>query len=187
MGSLGCKINPDRPLDCDGLWVSLAYGGRQAYLQRLDQSAGAQDIGYDGWNFGMELEHVDASRCSHRLLHPEQGARRPLSAANRIGFLSTCLDRPDSWLATHHALYNTLDPICTLGHDEPCRLDDDAGQQPVCPHVLGEPARLTSTPVYNIRYPTDDRVLAESTDVGAGGGEESGGRSRRFDSMAARA
>ncbi len=184
VGVLGCKINTDRvaywpsSVDCTNICVSLSYEGRSVYLLRIDQSGGAHDVSYDAWNYlvtgsgavddptaggalPMETENVDASYCSD-LIYP---GKLPLSAANSMNFLASCLDQPGSWVATNHVLYNILDSICTWGKDEECSLDYPAHNQPTCPDTLGAPVVLTGAPVYNIQYPTGKKVLASSGQV----------------------
>ncbi|POR32999.1 Cerato-platanin [Tolypocladium paradoxum] len=203
VGVLGCKINTNRvaywpdAVDCDSVCVSLSYRGRKVYLLRVDQSGGAHDVSYDAWNYlytgysatekptaggsvEMQFANVDASNCED-LIHTK-GGWLPFSAANSMNFLSGCLARPDSWVAKHYTLFNILDPVCTFGYDEPCKLDWPEANQANCTHVLGVPALLKGAPVYNIRYPTGQKVLASSTgDGGAAGGgyDESAGRGRR--------
>ncbi|ODA77307.1 hypothetical protein RJ55_06934 [Drechmeria coniospora] len=184
VGVLGCKINTNRvaywpdPVDCNNICVSLSYGNRKLHLLRVDQSAGAYDVSYDAWNYlysgygaaekpvaggavSMKYENVDASHCAD-LIHGDD-AKLPLSAANSMNFLSSCLDQSSSYVAKNYVLYNVLDPLCSLGYDEPCRLDWPNGNQAACPHILGMPARLRGAPVYNLRYPTGQKVLASST------------------------
>ncbi|QUC16036.1 uncharacterized protein UV8b_00277 [Ustilaginoidea virens] len=188
VGVLGCKINTDRvaywpqPVDCDGICVSVRYQDRQVYLLRVDQSGGAHDMSYDAWNYlytgepatekpaaggAVEMHYtpVDASHCAP-LIHTEHH-RLPLSAANSMNFLASCLERPASWVASNYVLFNIDDPICTLGLDEQCSLDWPGANQPSCPHVLGEQTVLRDEPVYNIQYPSGKRVLASSGASGA--------------------
>lgn len=181
IGVLGCKVNTDRvaywpdTVTCDNICVSLSYESRQLYLLRIDQSAGAHDISYDAWNYlytgkaatdkpvaggGVEMtaQAADPSKCRD-LIHTK-GSRLPLSAANSMNYLSDCLGKADSWVAGHHVLYNVLDPLCTIGYDEECKLDWPAQNQATCPHQLGLPDVLKGSPVYNIRYPSGEKVLA---------------------------
>ena len=181
VGVLGCKINTNRvaywpmAVDCDNICVSLSYNGRSVYLLRVDQSEGAYDISYDAWNYlitgssatddpiaggatDMKYENVDASFCAD-LIHTD-GSYLPLSAANSMDFVSSCLDQGDNWVANNYVLYNIVDPICSWGYDEICTLDLSTSNQPQCPHTLGLTAPLTTDPVYNIQYPTGEVVLA---------------------------
>ncbi|KAJ6787493.1 hypothetical protein PWT90_08915 [Aphanocladium album] len=181
IGVLGCKVNTDRvaywpdTVTCDNICVSLSYEDRQVYLLRIDQSGGAHDVSYDAWNYlytgksatdkpvaggavEMQARAVDPSKCED-LIHTK-GSKLPLSAANSMNYLSDCLGKKDSWVAKNYVLYNVLDPICTLGHDEECTLDWPAQNQATCPHQLGLPDTLKGSPVYNIRYPSGERVLA---------------------------
>ncbi|CAK7210016.1 hypothetical protein SCUCBS95973_000649 [Sporothrix curviconia] len=186
IGVLGCKVNTNRiaywpmDVDCNNICVSLSYGGRQVYLLRIDQSGGAHDVSYDAWNYlitgksatadptaggsiDMETENVDASKCAG--LISTSGSKLPLSAANSMNFLNSCLVQQaagnESWVAANYVLYNILDPICTYGYNEVCTLTDWPDQnQATCPHQLGDPVALTSQPVYNIEYPTGEKVLA---------------------------
>ncbi|KAI0884362.1 uncharacterized protein GGS22DRAFT_165459 [Annulohypoxylon maeteangense] len=183
IGVLGCKVNTNRiaywpgSVDCTNICVSLSYGGRTVHLLRVDQSQGAHDVSYDAWNYlytgysatekptaggavAMEFADVDASQCAD-LIHTDDG-KLPLSAANSMNFLASCLAQPDSWVAKNYVLYNILDSTCFWGHDEVCNLDWPAANQASCPSALGDPATLTSAPVYNIRYPSGQTVVASS-------------------------
>ncbi|KAK1753195.1 allergen Asp f 15 [Echria macrotheca] len=188
VGVLGCKVNSDRiaywpgSIDCSNICVSLSYEDRSVYLLRIDQSGGAHDVSYDAWNYlytgysatskpaaggaiAMEYQDVDVSNCAD-LIHTDDG-KLPLSAANSMNFLSSCLEK-DSWIGKNYRLYNILDPICTWGYDEPCTLDWPAANQASCPHALGTPAVLTSAPVWDIKYPSGHKVLAGSPPVPGG-------------------
>ncbi|OAA59905.1 Cerato-platanin [Niveomyces insectorum RCEF 264] len=186
IGVLGCKINTNRvaywpsSVDCNNICVSLSYGGRSVYLLRIDQSGGAHDVSYDAWNYlttgksatadptaggavAMQTENVDASHCASLLSTPKSAL--PLSAPNSMNFLNSCLEQHqagnDSWVAKNYVLYNILDTICTYGVNEACTLTNWPDQnQPACPHTLGDPVALRSQPVYNIAYPTGEKVLA---------------------------
>jgi hypothetical protein len=183
VGVLGCKINTNRvaywpmSVDCTNICVSLSYGGRSVYLLRIDQSAGAYDVSYDAWNYlmtgysatskpiaggatAMEYKNVDASKCAD-LIHTD-GHKLPLSAANSMNFVASCLSQSDSWVAKHYILYNTLDSICSWGYNEVCTLDLSTSNQAKCPHSLGLPVALTGAPVYNIKYPSGNVVLAST-------------------------
>ncbi|KAI1776467.1 hypothetical protein F4818DRAFT_381538 [Hypoxylon cercidicola] len=187
VGVLGCKVDTNRiaywpgAVDCDHICVSLRYGDRSVNLLRVDQSQGAHDVSYDAWNFlqtgrsateqptaggavAMQFQDVDASACAGLLR--TDGSKLPLSAANSMNFLASCLARPDSWVARNYVLYNILDPTCAYGHDEVCTLDDwPTANQASCPSALGDPAALTSAPVYNIRYPSGQTVVASTGEV----------------------
>ncbi|KAI2608963.1 uncharacterized protein GGS25DRAFT_298052 [Hypoxylon fragiforme] len=186
VGVLGCKINTNRvaywpgSVDCDSICVSLSYDGRSVNLLRIDQSQGAHDVSYDAWNYlytgysatdkpvaggavAMNYANVDASACSD-LIHTD-GNKLPLSAANSMNFLASCLAQPSSWVAQHYTLYNILDSTCAWGHDDECSLDWPAANQATCPSTLGDPATLTSAPVYNIKYPSGQTVVASSGEV----------------------
>ncbi|KAK1750361.1 hypothetical protein QBC47DRAFT_269141, partial [Echria macrotheca] len=183
IGVLGCKIETGRvaywpqSVDCNNICVKLSYGGRSVHLLRIDQSGGAYDISYDAWAYlqtgqsaaadpivggpvAMEAEDVDASECASLIKTP--GSKLPLSAANSINFLSSCLDQPSSWVAKNHVLYNICDSICTLGQDEECTLDLSVSNQPSCPHTLGLTTKLTTAPVFNILYQSGKTVIAGS-------------------------
>jgi hypothetical protein len=184
IGVLGCKINTNRvaywpmSVDCNNICVKLSYGGRSVYLLRVDQSGGAYDVSYDAWNYlqtgksaskdpiaggavAMTYEDADVSHCSD-LIHTDG---LPLSAANSMNFLASCLSS-SSWVGRNHVLFNIADSVCSLGYDEKCKLDWEAGQnQATCAHMLGSQAELTSDPVYNIRYPTGEKVLASTGQV----------------------
>jgi len=183
VGVLGCKINTNRvaywpnPVDCNNICVSLSYEGRNVHLLRIDQSGGAHDVSYDAWNYlytghsatdkptagggvDMQFENVDASKC-YDLIHTD-GHMLPLSAANSMNFLTSCLEQSGSWVGNHYVLYNILDSICTLGHDEKCKLDWPTANQATCLHTLGDMGKIKNAPVFNIRYPSGDKVLATS-------------------------
>ncbi|KAI1376617.1 hypothetical protein F4677DRAFT_419058 [Hypoxylon crocopeplum] len=186
VGVLGCKINTNRvaywpgSVDCSSICVALSYGGRSVNLLRIDQSQGAHDVSYDAWNYlytgfsatekptaggavAMTFTNVDAAACAD-LIHTDD-SKLPLSAANSMNFLASCLAQPDSWVAQNYVLYNILDSACSWGHDEECTLDWPAANQASCPSGLGDPAALTSAPVYNIKYPSGQTVVASSGQV----------------------
>ena len=206
VGVLGCKINTDRvaywpsAVDCDNICVSLTYQGRTVELLRIDQSQGAYDVSYDAWNFlvtgksaldeptaggavEMQAKDLDASECQG--LINTKGSKLPLSAANSMNFLASCLGDGDggdgdddggddggsgsssrsTWVGQNYRLYNVADAICSLGHDEECELDWPAANQAECPNGLGDMPALTDAPVYNIRYPSGEKVLASSGEV----------------------
>lgn len=192
IGVLGCKVNTDRiaywpgAVDCNNLCVSLSYGDREVKLLRVDQSEGAHDVSYDAWNYlitghgandrpavggpiEMETEDLPASECKD--LIKTKGHKLPLSAANSMNFLASCLAKKDgNWVAENHVLYNVLDSICTWGFDEQCELDWPNANQPKCKNDLGKPATLTDKPVYDIKYPTGNKVIAGSGKVVKEGG-----------------
>ena len=186
IGVLGCKVDTNRvaywpsSVNCDNICVSLSYEGRSVYLIRVDQSQGAHDVSYDAWNYlytgksasvkptaggpiAMQYEDVEPSKCKD--LIKTDGHKLPLSASNSMNFLTSCLAQPDTWVAKNHVLYNIQDSICTWGHDETCNLDLAVSNQAKCPSTLGAPEPLTDAPVYNIQYPTGDKVLASSGQV----------------------
>lgn len=198
VGVLGCKINTNRvaywpgSVDCNNLCVKLSYGGRSVYLLRIDQSGGAYDISYDAWNYlqtgqsattdpiaggavAMDYEDVDASECAG-LIYTD-GSKLPLSASNSMNFVSSCLAQPSSWVANNYVLYNILDPICSLGYDEVCSLNLAVSNQASCPHILGLDSKLTTTPVYNIEYPSGQTVDASTGEVVPADVSESGSAS----------
>ncbi|KAH8910392.1 hypothetical protein BR93DRAFT_266939 [Coniochaeta sp. PMI_546] len=183
VGVLGCKIDTDRvaywpdSIDCTNICVSVSYGGRQLHLLRIDQSGGAHDMSYDAWNYlytgysatskptaggaiAMDYVDVDPSECADLIRTSDN--KLPLSASNSMNFLSSCLEQKSSWVATNYVLYNILDPICSYGYDETCSLDFPTQNQAKCPNTLGTPVALTTDPVYNIRYPTGEKVLAST-------------------------
>lgn len=197
IGVLGCMINTNRvaywpnSVDCTNICISLSYGDRQLYLLRIDQSGGAHDVSYDAWNYlytghsatddptagggiEMQFENVDADKCNH-LIHTKKH-KLPLSASNSMNYLASCLEDSDSWVAQHYVLYNIQDPLCSIGHDEVCDLDWPAANQATCPHILGDNSALTDEPVYNIRYPTGEKVLASSTGQAADDDDNPGWR-----------
>lgn len=145
------------------------------HLLRVDQSQGAHDVSYDAWNYlwtgksatdepvaggavEMTYKNVSASKCSD--LIDTKGSKLPLSAANSMNFLASCIDQGDTWVADNYVLYNILDSICTMGYDEKCELDYPAQNQATCEHTMGEPHELKDAPVYNIMYPSGEKVRA---------------------------
>ncbi|KAK3939383.1 hypothetical protein QBC46DRAFT_388080 [Diplogelasinospora grovesii] len=184
VGVLGCKVNTNRiaywpsSVDCSNICVSLSYGGRTVNLLKVDQSGGAHDVSYDAWNYlytgfpasekptaggavAMDYQDLDASACADLIF--TDGQKLPLSAANSMNFLASCLEQKGSWVGSNYVLYNILDPICSWGVDEQCSLDWAAGaNQPTCAHALGAPVVLAGDPVYNIRYPSGQKVLASN-------------------------
>ncbi|GAP84065.1 hypothetical protein SAMD00023353_0601610 [Rosellinia necatrix] len=200
VGVLGCKVNTDRvaywpgSVDCNNVCLSLSYGDRSVKLLRIDTSQGAHDVSYDAWNYlitgysatkkptaggavAMEFKYLDPSDCSD-LIHTD-GHKLPLSASNSINFLAYCLGQPDSWVAKNHVLYNIQDSICSWGHDETCNLDWPNANQPTCSHILGDPVALTTEPVYNIRYPSGEKVIASSGEVVSGDESEDSSNARK--------
>ncbi|KAK7408472.1 hypothetical protein QQX98_009339 [Neonectria punicea] len=192
IGVLGCKVDTDRvaywpmAVDCTNICVSLSYQDRSVKLLRVDQSEGAYDVSYDAWNYlytghsardqptaggavDMTYRAVDASECDG--LINTKGNKLPLSASNSMNFLASCLDQNDTWVADNYVLYNIADPICTMGFDETCDLDYPAQNQASCPHTLGLAPTLDDAPVYNIEYPTGEKVraggVADDDDSGA--------------------
>lgn len=181
VGVLGCHIDTNRvaywpgSVDCNNICIKLSYGGRSVDLLRIDQSGGAYDVSYDAWNYlytgfsakdkptaggaiSMTYTNQPASACAY-LIHTA-GSKLPLSGANSMNFLASCLGQPGSWVANNYVLYNIGNPICTYGYDETCTLDWPAQNQATCPHQLGVNAALTTTPVYNILYPSGQLVRA---------------------------
>jgi hypothetical protein len=214
VGVLGCKVDTNRiaywpaSVDCNNICVSLSYEGRTVHLLRIDQSEGAHDVSYDAWNYlvtgysatehpttggaiAMEYQDADPSACAD-LIHTD-GNKLPLSAANSMNYLASCLAQEDSWVGKNYVLYNILDPICSWGNDEVCTLDWPTANQAACPTQLGTPSVLSSAPVYNIQYMTGNKVLASSGQVVASGGasispplrlsQNSGGRAARGDTV----
>lgn len=191
IGVLGCKVNTNRiaywpaSISCTNICIALSYQGRTLHLLRVDQSEGAYDVSYDAWNYlytghsatdkpvaggpiEMQYEDVDVSKCKD--LIDTKGHKLPLSAANSMNFLASCLADEDSWVGKNYILYNIADPICTIGHDEKCDLVDwPNANQATCPHQLGLPDQLKDAPVYNIRYPSGEKVLAGSGQPAGGG------------------
>lgn len=209
IGVLGCKINTNRvaywpmAVDCNSICVKLTYGSRSVHLLRIDQSGGAYDVSYDAWNYlqtgksatedpiagggvAMTYENASVSDCSS--LIKTSGGGLPLSAANSMDFLFSCLDVDDddttTWVGENYALFNIDDSLCSLGYDEKCTLDWESGaNQPTCPHTLGLQTALTSDPVYDIEYPTGQKVLASTGEAVSSAGTPS----TTATSMAARA
>lgn len=179
IGVPGCKINTNRvaywpgSVNCDDICVKVTKGDRSLHLLRIDSSAGAHDISYDAWNhlgFGssaeddpqtggginMEYEYVDNEECKDLL----DDGKLPLSAANSMNYLASCLAEPSSWVAKNHELLNILDSQCQYGKDEKCTLDLDVSNQPSCPSTLGATTKLDK-PVMDIAYGTGKEEKAQ--------------------------
>ncbi|KAG6029761.1 hypothetical protein E4U40_000319 [Claviceps sp. LM458 group G5] len=207
IGVLGCKINTDRvaywpqPVDCDNICVQVDYEDRRVHLLRIDQSEGAHDMSYDAWNYlytghsatdkptaggavEMKYRNVAASKC--RALIYTEGGKLPLSAANSMNFIASCLQQSRSWVANNYMALNIADSLCTLGVDEQCKLDWPKANQPTCPHTLGQLGTLRGNPVYNVQYPSGKRILAISGAPGAGSGGGGGGDESAASSRIAR-
>lgn len=176
LGILGCKINVNRVAywpevrGCDDLCVKVSANGRSVTLLVIDHSGGAHDISYDAWNYlatgqsatdnptqggGIPAtwEDVPMSECAHLITEPS--GRLAFSAPTGMNTVSNCLSNP--WFEQNYVLYNIYTSQCTYGFDEVCTLD---GNLPQCKHTLGEPAVLTTQPVYNIDYGTGKLSLA---------------------------
>ncbi|KAL2752024.1 hypothetical protein ACRALDRAFT_1066121 [Sodiomyces alcalophilus JCM 7366] len=179
IGVLGCKINTDRvaywpgSVNCDDICVKVSHGGRSLHLLRVDSSAGAYDISYDAWNYlahgtsarddpqmgggvPMDYRYVDPSECADLL---DEGGKLPLSAANSMNYVASCLDN-GSWAGKNHVLYNIANPTCTIGHNEKCSLDLAVSNQPDCPSGLGTGGVLKGNQVKNIEYGTGEVTVA---------------------------
>ncbi|GKT46302.1 uncharacterized protein ColSpa_06483 [Colletotrichum spaethianum] len=179
IGVLGCKIDVNRvaywpsSVGCDDICVKVSNGDRSVNLLRIDQSGGAFDISYDAWNYlstgqsateaptegggvPMNWEAVPASECKHLL----KDGKLPLSAANSMNYLSSCLAQPESFVAKNHVLYNIQNSACTWGVDEVCNLDLAVSNQASCPSGLGSTKALTDLPVENIAYGTGKLSVA---------------------------
>ncbi|EGU79506.1 hypothetical protein FOXB_09982 [Fusarium oxysporum f. sp. conglutinans Fo5176] len=153
VGVLGCKVDTNRiaywPLDvgCDGICVKVSNEGRSLHLLRIDKSGGFGASAIDGPQVGggiqMSYEIVDTSECRH-LLHP---GKLPLSAANSMNYVSSCISQPTSWVAQNYQLYNINDPVCKYGVDEKCSLD----------LTISNPLQMESR-VKNIAYGTGEIV-----------------------------
>ncbi|KEY72177.1 hypothetical protein S7711_00185 [Stachybotrys chartarum IBT 7711] len=178
IGVPGCKINTNRVaywpmgVDCNNICVKLSHGGRSVHLLKIDTSGGAYDVSYDAWNYlgfgksatedpqmgggiGMNYEFVDNSECAHLL----DDGKLPLSAANSMNYVASCISEPNSWVAKNHKLLNIMDPLCKWGRDEECHLDLSVSNQPSCPSGLGKQEKLSMT-VKDIAYGSGKVVAA---------------------------
>jgi hypothetical protein len=179
IGVLGCKINTNRvaywpeAVGCDNICVKVSYQGRSVNLLKVDQSTGAHDISYDAWNFLVSGQSATAApqqgggvAMTYETVSPEEcrplltDGALPLSAANSMNFVASCLQQPGSWVAQNHELLNILDPVCHFGFDEKCALDLAQSNQPACPHALGLPNAFSGPRVMNIAYGTGQQVPA---------------------------
>ncbi|RSL81782.1 hypothetical protein CDV31_017001, partial [Fusarium ambrosium] len=172
IGVLGCKINNNRvaywpgSVGCDDICIRLYNEGRSVHLLRIDTSGGAYDISYDAWNYlvfgksaveephmggGIDMNYdvVHASECQHLLYE----GKLPLSAANSMNYVASCLAQPGSWVAQNYLLYNINDQLCKIGSDDECHLDLTTSNQPSCPSPLGIGTPLDYK-VENIQYGT---------------------------------
>lgn len=119
VGVLGCKIDTSRvaywpmSVSCEDICVKVSYQGRSVNLLRIDQSSGAYDMSYNAYNFlvtgksakenpitgggvAMDYETVPADNC-RGLIRSGNGSL-PLSGANSMNYLSSCLSQPNSWV-----------------------------------------------------------------------------------------
>ncbi|KAG4278269.1 hypothetical protein FPRO04_13944 [Fusarium proliferatum] len=178
VGVPGCKINTNRvaywpsSVDCNNICVEVSYNGRSVNLLKVDKSGGAHDISYDAWNylgFGesaakdpqegggivMNYEYVHASKCKDLL----DDGKLPLSAANSMNYVATCLEEPQSWVASNFVLYNIYDPVCKYGVNEKCHLNLAISNQAECPSTLDSTSELNLN-VKNIMYGSGKSVTA---------------------------
>jgi len=179
IGVLGCKINTNRVaywpegIDCDNICVKVSNAGRSVTLLKIDQSGGAHDISYDAWNYLISGEGAAVSpqqgggvAMTYETVSPEEcrpllsDGILPLSAANSMNYVASCLQQPGSWVAQNHELINILDPVCHWGFDETCTLDLAQSNQPACPHTLGLPEPFAGPKVMNLAYGTGQPVPA---------------------------
>jgi hypothetical protein len=184
IGALGCMINTNRvaywpmSVDCGAtMCVKVSYNSRSVHLLRIDQSGGAHDISYDAWNYlytgqsatadpvyggGISATYTTVPmtdpNCLALITSPDK--KLPLTAANSMNYVSSCLAEPNSWVANNHGLWNIANSACTLGLDEECTLNMSVSNQPSCPHQLGLQTALATMPVYDIEYGTGKKVLA---------------------------
>lgn len=183
IGVLGCKVDvnriaywPSMP-SCDSNCVKVSGpGGRSVHLLHVDSSGGAYDISYDAWNylktgqsatsnpvagggFDATWERADMSACAD-IIKPEAQGKLAFTAANSMNFIVSC--PASSWVGQNYALYNIADQnACNAGVDEICHYHPSVSNQPSCPtSKLGVTTPLAGDPVYNIQYPTGDKVLA---------------------------
>lgn len=126
VGVLGCKINVNRvaywpmAVDCTNICVEVTYGSRSLHLLRIDQSGGAYDMSYDAWNYlqtgksatedpiaggGVAMTYVNASASACNSLINTDGL--PLSAANSMNYLASCLEDGDSWVGQNCKFHDT--------------------------------------------------------------------------------
>ncbi|EGU73543.1 hypothetical protein FOPG_19294 [Fusarium oxysporum f. sp. conglutinans race 2 54008] len=163
---IGCKIDTNRVaywpdlVGCDDICIEVFNQGRSLYLLRIDTSGGDYGISNDAWNYltngesategphesggvDMNYEVVSVSKCESLMTD----GKLPLSAANSMNYLTSCLSQPESWVARNHNLYNINDPACKSGVDEICHLDLAISNQPVCASGPGIAAVLNGNVV----------------------------------------
>ncbi|KAM0363140.1 hypothetical protein ACHAPK_011150, partial [Fusarium culmorum] len=178
VGVLGYKIDTNHvaywpsSVDCNNICVKVSHQGRSVNLLKIDSSGGAHDISYEAWNYlgfgksatedpqtgggiNMDYELVHASQYKELL----DDGKRPLSAANSMNYVASCLDKPDNWVAQNYALYSINEPTCRRGVDEKCHLNLAISNQPECPSTLGAGKDL-NIKVENILYGSGKKVNA---------------------------
>ncbi|KAF5988532.1 hypothetical protein FBULB1_1408 [Fusarium bulbicola] len=160
-------------VDCNNICVKVSYESRSICLLKTDSTGGAYDISYDAWNYlgfgksasdspregggiAMNCEFVHASECTD-VLH---NGKLPLTAADSMNYVASCLSEPNNWVAQNFELYNINDPIYKHGINDKCYLNLAIGNQPECPSGLGAVGELNLT-VQNIQYRTGKIVPAQ--------------------------
>ncbi|KAF9769020.1 hypothetical protein IL306_013620, partial [Fusarium sp. DS 682] len=108
-----------------------------------------------GGGIAMKYEYVHASKCKDIL----DDGKLPLSAANSMGYVASCLSDPESWVAQNYVLYNINDTVCKYGVNEKCHLNLAVSNQPECPSGLGSTKKL-DLKVENILYGSGKSVPA---------------------------
>ncbi|KAH6949689.1 hypothetical protein BKA56DRAFT_638805 [Ilyonectria sp. MPI-CAGE-AT-0026] len=166
IGVLGCKIDNNRvaywpgSVGCDDVCVRVYNEGRSVHLLRIDTSGGAYDISYDAWNYlAFGKSAVEEPHMGGGIDMNYDVGKLPLSAANSMNYVASCIAQPTSWVAQNHVLYNIQDQVCKLGVDEECHLDLAISNQPSCPSPLGIEAPLNYK-VENIQYGTGKKIAA---------------------------
>ncbi|KAH6881108.1 hypothetical protein B0T10DRAFT_531647 [Thelonectria olida] len=128
--------------------------GREVYLLRIDTSESAYDISYDAWNYlgfwkSATEDPQEGGAVLNNCKHLLDNGKLPLSAANGMDYVTSCLSQPQSSVADNYVLNNILDPVCEYGVDECCWLE--VGNLPTCPNLKVE----------NIQYGTGDVIVGD--------------------------
>lgn len=158
---------PSPPDYSDTMCIKVSYHNRSVN-RAYDISYNAQNYLYIwesatrdpqyGGGFAATYINLPISDC--RSLITTLNKKLPLSAANSMNYVASCLAQDTSWVANHYELWNIVTPACIYGVEEECVLDLAVSNQPTCPHQLDLQMPLTTLPVYDIEYGTGKKVLA---------------------------
>ncbi|KAK3331531.1 hypothetical protein B0H66DRAFT_599010 [Apodospora peruviana] len=113
---LSCYIDTNRvayfpqSVDCDRICIRVSYGGRSVYLLRIDHAINNPVAGG-----GIQMDYETVPADNYRSLIKTISGKVPLTAANSINYVDSCLSLPNSWIAQNRELHNILNPTCTWG------------------------------------------------------------------------